>query len=106
MCESYHFSGFESCIEFILLIVIEERKSFTSICSYFLHVTDCFVYLRQMNRSPRRDFPPKIEQQKTESVTGKLAPVLKDYIWFLLTVREGRTRISLAKGGPSRVKVT
>ena len=49
-----------------------------------------------MNKSPRRDFPPKIEQQKTESVTGKLAPVLNDYIWFLFSEREGRTRISLA----------
>ena len=87
--ESYHISGFESCIEFmILLIVMEERKICTCTCSYFLHINtaDCFFYLRQMNKSPRRDFPPKVEQQKTESVTGEIS--------VLLTVREGRTGIS------------
>lgn len=36
ICESYYFSGFELCIEFILLIVIEERNICICICSYFL----------------------------------------------------------------------
>ena len=27
---------------------------------------------RQTSKSPRREFPPKVEQQKTESVTGQL----------------------------------
>lgn len=33
----------------------------------------------QMNKSPRRDFPPKIEQQKTESVTASPGPMLSAF---------------------------